>query len=95
VYVINTFNAVAPTAHGVLYRSMPPTLAQRFGRAVRQFRKAAGYSQERFAAAAKIDRAYYSRIERGHVNVSLEIIQRIVKTLRINHGDLFHAVDAE
>jgi len=74
---------------------MPPTLAQRFGRAVRQFREAAGYSQERFAAAAKIDRAYYSRIERGHVNVSLEIIQRIVKTLRLKYGELFSAVDAE
>jgi transcriptional regulator with XRE-family HTH domain len=74
---------------------MPATLSQRFGRAVRKFREAAGYSQERFAAAAKIDRAYYSRIERGHVNVSLEIIQRIVKTLHINYGELFHAVDVE
>ena len=72
---------------------MPATLPQRFGRAVRHFREQAGYSQERFAATAKIDRAYYSRIERGQVNVSLEIIQRIVTTLRIPYGDLFHAVD--
>ena len=71
------------------------TLPQRFGRGVRRLREAAGYSQERFAALARIDRAYYSRIERGHTDVSLEVVGRIAKALKVSLCELVAAVDAE
>ena len=71
------------------------TLADRFGRAVRRLREAAGYSQEGFAATAKISRVYYSTIERGHASVSLDVIGRIAKGLKISLGELFAAVDVE
>jgi transcriptional regulator with XRE-family HTH domain len=66
-----------------------------FGRAVRLLREQAEYSQERFAAAAGIDRTYMSEIERGLANPSLEMIGRIVHTLGIGFADLFAGVDRE
>ncbi|HZL25039.1 MAG TPA: helix-turn-helix transcriptional regulator [Acidobacteriaceae bacterium] len=66
-----------------------------FGRAVRRLREQAGYSQERFAAQAHIDRTYMSEIERGTTNVSLEIIGRLARTLGIDLADLFAEVDRE
>jgi transcriptional regulator with XRE-family HTH domain len=61
---------------------------QRFGATVRRLRGAGGYSQEGFAARAHIDRAYFSRIERGRANVSLEMLVRIAKALGCTACDL-------
>ena len=69
------------------------TIAQRFGQAVRRLREEAGYSQEAFAAAAKIDRTYYSKIERGRANVSLLVVAKIAKTLRVRLADLLNATE--
>jgi transcriptional regulator with XRE-family HTH domain len=71
------------------------SLPIRFGRACRAMRERAGISQERFATLAKIDRTYYSKIERGRANVSLEVIGRIAKGLDVEFGELFRAVDRE
>lgn len=73
---------------------MPP-LTSKFGKAVRRLRTEAGYSQERFAAAARINRGYYGAIERGEVNVSLETIERIVRALGVTVARLFAEVDRE
>lgn len=70
-------------------------LPRSFGRAVRRLREQAGYSQERFAAQAHIDRTYMSEIERGVSNVSLEVIGRVAKTLGIKLAELFEEVDSE
>lgn len=70
-------------------------ISQRFGRAVRKRRESSGYSQEAFATAAKIDRTYYSKIERGRANVSLALIERLVKTFGVDLADLFAGVDKE
>lgn len=70
-------------------------LPQRFGQAVRQLRTEAGYSQEGFAIAAKIDRRYYAKIERGDTNVSLEVIARIAKGLKIGLTELFGVVEGD
>ena len=45
---------------------------QKVGATVRRRRKELGYSQERFAAWAGIERARYGRIERGELNLTLE-----------------------
>jgi transcriptional regulator with XRE-family HTH domain len=74
------------------------TLRARFGRAVRRLRlagKPKGISQERFALLAGINRSYMGRIERGEVNASLDLIERISKALRISVGKLFTEVDKE
>jgi transcriptional regulator with XRE-family HTH domain len=56
-------------------------LRVRLGKAIRKFRKDAGYSQEHFADRAKIHRTTMSEIERGVSNVSLDIAERIAKCL--------------
>ncbi len=68
-------------------------LPKAFGRAVQNLRKDAGYSQERFAAAAEIDRTYMSEIERGLANVSLEIVGRIARALKVPLAAIFAEVD--
>lgn len=63
------------------------TLRARFGKTVRRLRLAAKpreISQERFALLAGINRSYMGRIERGEVNASLDLIERISKAFRIS-----------
>jgi len=71
------------------------SIRERFGKAVRRLREGAGYSQEGFAAVAGIHRTYYSKIERGLANVTIEVAERIAKALRLSLGKLFAAVDSE
>jgi transcriptional regulator with XRE-family HTH domain len=53
-----------------------------FGRAVRRFRLAAGYSQESFADAIGVHRNYIGTVERGETNITLENIGRIARGLK-------------
>lgn len=52
-------------------------------------------SQEHFAYAAKIDRAFMSRIERGKSNVSLATVDRIATALGIPLDNLFAEVERQ
>lgn len=63
-------------------------LQRRFGERVRQLRKEQGYSQERFANEAGLDRTYIGGIERGERNVSLRNIGIIADALRLSVSDL-------
>ncbi len=66
-----------------------------FGRAVARLRRDAGYSQEAFALACKVHRTYMTGIERGKHNVSLDILERIAKGLRIDTGELMAEAERE
>jgi transcriptional regulator with XRE-family HTH domain len=59
------------------------TLQKRLGSAVRAQREALGHSQESFADAIAMHRAYYSAIERGERNVTLTTLGRITAGLGI------------
>lgn len=54
-----------------------------FGNAVRARRTELGFSQEKFAIKAKLDRTYVSGVERGVRNVSLRNIAVIAKALEM------------
>jgi transcriptional regulator with XRE-family HTH domain len=56
-------------------------VCQRFGKAVRVTRERAGYSQDRLAVHAGMDRSYFGAIERGEFNVSLNTILKIARAL--------------
>ncbi len=71
------------------------TLRQRLGQAVRRLRKEAGYSQESFADACGLHRTYMGSVERGEVNISLDNIERIAKTLRLTAGELLTEAERE
>ena len=70
-----------------------PKLREKLGRAVRRFRKDAGFSQESFADACDVHRTYIGSVERGEVNISLDNIELIARTLKVPVSKLF--VEAE
>jgi transcriptional regulator with XRE-family HTH domain len=72
-----------------------PDIRVRFGKAVRRLRLKQGHSQEAFAARAKINRSYMGKIERGEVNISIENIEKIARSLQVTIGELLTQVDSE
>ena len=57
------------------------TLQTKLGTAVRERRQALEYSQDTFADAIGMHRAYYSAIERGERNVTLATLARVAEGL--------------
>jgi len=54
-----------------------------FGRLVRRYREKVGLSQEDFADVAGIHRTYVSSIERGKVQVSIGVAQKLSVALGV------------
>lgn len=69
------------------------TLAKEFGELVRRLRYGRGYSQARFAEAAKIDRAHAGEIERGEVTVTIVTALKIAQALGMTLADLFSELE--
>jgi transcriptional regulator with XRE-family HTH domain len=55
---------------------------------IRKAREKAGLTQLEVAEQAEINVSYYAQIERGEVNVSFDIIQSIIKVLKIKSLDI-------
>jgi transcriptional regulator with XRE-family HTH domain len=60
----------------------------RVGRAIRRFRLLRKMSQERLAELAGSSWKYLGQVERGHVNVSLDVLGRLAAALSIDVADL-------
>ena len=60
----------------------------RFGKRVRELRKAQGFSQEAFADVCGLDRTYVGGIERGERNLALKNIEAIATSLNISISEL-------
>lgn len=60
---------------------------------LRRLRAAKGISQEALAADASIDRAYISEIERGTVNASIDLMDRLAACLGVAVVDLVRVPD--
>jgi len=56
-------------------------IKKQFGENLRRIRKARGFSQEQLAYTSGLDRSYVGKIERGQVNVTIEKICVLAKTL--------------
>ena len=50
---------------------------------IRGFRNKLGLSQEGLAFDSEVDRAYIGRIERFEFSVSVDILEKIAKTLKV------------
>lgn len=59
------------------------TILGRFGAAVRQRREALKHSQDSFADAIGMHRSYYSAIERGERNLTLQTMARVAEGLGV------------
>jgi len=61
----------------------------KFGNKVKEIRQEKGWSQEKLALHAGIDRTYMPGIEKGLRNVSITIIEKIANALEVNIKNLF------
>ena len=64
------------------------SLQRKFGGAVRKRRLASGHSQDTFADAIGMHRAYFSSIERGERNITLQTMRRVAEGLGITIASL-------
>ncbi len=64
------------------------------GKRIRELRLRTGRSQEKFAAAAGLDRTYYAGIERGERNPSVKQLAKIAAALDVSIGMLFDVPEA-
>ena len=69
--------------------------SERFGQRLRKIRESAGFKQVQLARLLDVDSKHLSRLERGKVNPSFEIIFRIARTLRVSPSLLFEFDDPE
>jgi transcriptional regulator with XRE-family HTH domain len=67
---------------------MGSLVCEAFGRNLRVIRKSKGFSQERLAHDAGIDRSYVGKIERGQVNITIEKIYVFSELLECSPKDL-------
>lgn len=64
-------------------------IQKQFGEQIKGIRKRKGLSQEKFALSIGMDRTYYSSVESGNRNVSLENIKKIADGFNISLEELF------
>jgi transcriptional regulator with XRE-family HTH domain len=65
---------------------------RKFGKKVRELRKAKGWSQEHFADLAELDRSYMGAVERAEQNLTFKNISRIAATLNLSLSELFEEI---
>ncbi len=59
------------------------------GQRIKELRKEIGLSQEALALKAEVDRTYVTDVENGRRNVSLEILERLIKALNVSINEFF------
>lgn len=64
-------------------------IKKKFGRKVKLLRIEKGWSQEKLAFEADLDRTYIPSIEKGDRNVSITVIEKIAKAFNVNVSELF------
>ena len=67
-------------------------IKQKFGKQVKRLRLEKGLSQEKLAYEADLDRTYIPSIEKGERNVSITVVEKIAKALRVDITDLFNGI---
>ncbi len=64
-------------------------LPKKLGKRIQKRRLAVGFTQETLAFKIGISRAYMGYIEQGRNTPSLEVLQKIAKTLSVQLSELF------
>jgi len=65
---------------------------KRLGRRIAELRRKRGFSQEGFAHECGFHRSYMGAVERGEKNITLAMVDRIAKTLKMSLSELFKSV---
>ena len=66
-------------------------IQQKFGIKFKKFRTDKGWSQEKLALSADLDRTYIPNIEKGEWNVSIVVIEKIAIALDVDIKDFFES----
>jgi transcriptional regulator with XRE-family HTH domain len=61
----------------------------KFGKKVKLLRIEKGWSQDKLALNADLDRTYIPSIEKGERNISITVIEKIADALKVSISDLF------
>jgi len=61
------------------------------GQRIKVLRKEIELSQEALALKAEVDRTYVTDVENGRRNVSVEILERLIKALDVSIADFFNS----
>ncbi len=64
------------------------------GRNIERLRIDRGLTQEALAHKAKLDQAHVARIERANINVTVDVLDKLTKALRVRPADLFEPLRA-
>ncbi len=68
-------------------------IKEKVGQRIRQLRKELELSQEALALKAEVDRTYVTDVEAGRRNVSVEILERLIKALEVTIAEFFNSKD--
>ena len=63
----------------------------KIGQRIKELRKGMELSQESLAYKAEVDRTYVTDVENGRRNVSVEILERLIKALDVSITEFFNA----
>jgi transcriptional regulator with XRE-family HTH domain len=72
-----------------------PETKQKLGDVIRRLRTERGISQEGLAAISGIDRTFMGEIERGEVNPSFDVLQRIASGLSVRLSEVIREYESE
>ncbi len=62
---------------------------EKIGQNICCLRKELGYSQEKLALEAGLDRTYIPKVEKGKINITINSLEKVAKALKVNLIDLF------
>lgn len=65
---------------------------KKLGRKIAELRKRRGFSQEGFAHECGFHRSYMGAVERGEKNITIQMVSKIAKTLKISLSELLKGV---
>jgi transcriptional regulator with XRE-family HTH domain len=63
----------------------------KIGQRLKELRKKFGLSQESLAYKAEVDRTYVTDVENGRRNVSVEILERLIRALDVSIAEFFNS----
>jgi len=70
-------------------------VGERFGKVVKEFRAAQGWSQEQLAGRADLNRSYLGEIERGSAMPSLATVVKLASALGVSPSALVEKIEGE
>jgi transcriptional regulator with XRE-family HTH domain len=70
-------------------QSKPLGTRERIGRNLKMWRIRRGLSQENLSASAEISQTFFSQVETGRRNVSVDVLDRLAHVLQIDISELF------